>query len=80
MHGLHSRYPEEKNKMIAVNHKLLEQVKVVTKEVNFHKHKLLDVRPCCSYGSGTDVFILDTWDWYLLLLLNPENIDVCFTP
>jgi len=29
MHGLHSRYPEEKNKMIAVNHKLLEQVKVV---------------------------------------------------
>ena len=24
MHGLHSRYREEKNKMIAVNHKLLE--------------------------------------------------------
>ena len=46
MHGLHSRYPEEKNKMIAVNHKLLEQVKVVAKEVNFHKHKLLDVRTC----------------------------------
>jgi len=35
MHGLHSRYPEEKNKMIALNHKLLEQVKVVAKEVNF---------------------------------------------
>ena len=63
MHGLHSRYSEEKNKMIAVNHKLLEQVKVVAKEVNFHKHKLLDVRTCCSYGSGMDVFILDTWDW-----------------
>jgi len=40
MHGLHSRYPEEKNKMIAFNHKLLEKVKVVAKEVNFHKHKL----------------------------------------
>ena len=49
--------------MIAFNHKLLEKVKVVAKEVNFHKHKLLDVRPCSSYGSGTDVFILDTWDW-----------------
>ena len=63
MHGLYSRYPEEKNKIIAVKHKLLEQVKVVAKEVNFHKHNLLDVRACCSYDSGMEVFILDTWDW-----------------
>jgi len=77
MHGLHSRYPEEKNKMIAVNHKLLEQDMVVAKEVNFHKHKLLDLRTCCSYGSGMDVFVFDTWDWYLLLLLNLENFYLC---
>jgi len=63
MHGLHSRYPEEQNTMSAVNHKLLEQVKVVAKKVNFHKHKLLDVRTCCSYDSGMDVFIRDTWGW-----------------
>jgi len=49
--------------MIAFNHKLLEQVKVVAKKVNFHKRELLDVRTCCSYGSGMEVFILDTWDW-----------------
>jgi len=39
MHGLHNRYPEEKCKMIAVSHKLLEQVKLVATEVDFHKHK-----------------------------------------
>jgi len=43
--------------MIAVNHKLLEQVKAVAKEGDFYKHKLLDVRTC-SYGSGMDGFIL----------------------
>ena len=79
MHGLHSRYPEEQNTMSAVNHKLLEQVKVVAKEVNFHKRELLDVRTC-SYGSGMDAFILDTWDWCLLLRLNLVNIDLCFAP
>jgi len=63
MHGLHSRYPEEKNKMIAVSHKLLEQVKVVPTEVNFHKHKLFDVRNVCSYAKGIEVFIPHTWDW-----------------
>ena len=25
-----------------------------------------------------DVFVLDTWDWYLLLLLNLENFYLCF--
>jgi len=43
MHGLHNRYPEQKNKMIAVSYKLLEQVKVVAMEVDFHKHELFDV-------------------------------------
>jgi len=63
MHGLHNRYPEQKNKMIAVSHKLLEQVKVVATEVDFHKHKLFDVRTGCSYASGMKVFIPHTWDW-----------------
>jgi len=44
MHGLHNRYPEQENKMIAVSHKLLEQVKVVATEVDFNKHKLFDVQ------------------------------------
>jgi len=63
MHGLHNRYPERKNKMIAVSHKLLEQVKVVATEVDFHKHKLFHVRTGCSYTSGMKVFISRTWDW-----------------
>jgi len=63
MHGLHNRYPEQKNKIIAVSHKLLEQVKVVATEMDFHKHKLFDVRAGCSYASGMKVFIPHTWDW-----------------
>jgi len=41
MHGLHSRYPEEKNKMIALNHKLLEQVKVVFAPLSVNSSPLL---------------------------------------
>jgi len=52
-----------KYKMIAFSHKLLEQVKVVAAEVDFHKHELFDVRTGCSYASGMKVFIPHTWDW-----------------
>jgi len=51
MHGLHSRYPEEKTKMIAFNHKLLEEVKVVAKEVNFHEHGCENLFVWQRYGS-----------------------------
>ena len=79
MHGLYSRYPEEKNKIIAVKHKLLEQVKVVAKEVNFHKSQTVRCESLLfvwqRYGS--------VYTWYLGLvaiasLLNPVNIDLCF--
>jgi len=63
MHGLHNRYPEQKNKMIAASYKLLEQVKVVAMEVDFHKHELFDVWTGCSYASGMKAFIPHTWDW-----------------
>jgi len=63
MHGLHSRYPEQKNKSIAVSHKLLEHVKVVATEVDFHKYKLFDVRTGGSYANGMKAFIPHTWDW-----------------
>ena len=62
MHGLHNHYPEQKNKIIAVSHKLLEQVKVVATEVDFHKHKLFDVWTGCSYANGMKVFLPRTWD------------------
>ena len=63
MHGLHNRYPEQENKMIAVSHKLLEQVKVVATEVDFNKHKLFDVQTGWSYASGMKAFIPHTWNW-----------------
>jgi len=40
MHGLHNRYLEEKNKMFAVSHKLLEELKVIATEVDFHTNQL----------------------------------------
>jgi len=50
MHDLHNRYPEQKNKMSAVNQKLLKKVKVVATKADFLKHKLFGVLTDCSHG------------------------------